>query len=171
MRVQHGLVVLVDQHHHALPGPTVQGFKQVREPLGADPVGGRNAALPLDRVELRHQAGRDVARLVEVPAAEAEPQHRVAHGPVPAVVDRQTGEQGLVAFEQLLQRVQEQALAEAPRARQEVVRSLIEQPAQVRGLVDVVAALLADRPEGLDADGQSASGHVSLGDPARSTST
>ena len=47
------------------------------------------------------------------------------HRPVPPVVDGQPLEQRLVALEQLLAGVQEQALAEAPRARQEVVLSLV----------------------------------------------
>ena len=56
-----------------------------------------------------------------------------------------------------LHRVEEKILAEAPGAREEVVGAFLDQPPDIGGLVDVVAALLADRAEGLDADGQLAS--------------
>ena len=81
------------------------------------------------------------------------------HRPVPPVVDGETLEQRLVALEQLLAGVQEQALAETPRARQEVVLSLLEQLPNVSGLVHVVAAPFPDLAEGLHADGQLASSH------------
>ena len=81
------------------------------------------------------------------------------HRPVPPVVDGQPLEQRLVALEQLLAGVQEQALAEAPRARQEVVLALVEQPPDIGGLVDVVAVPLPDLVESLHADGQLASSH------------
>ena len=64
-----------------------------------------------------------------------------------------------VPVEQLLQRVQEQALAEAPRPRQEVVCAFVEQALDVGRLVDVIAVLLPQRAEGLHADRQSAPGH------------
>ena len=79
--------------------------------------------------------------------------------PVPPVVDGESFEQRLVALEQLLAGVEEQALAEAPGARQEVVLSLVEQLPNVSGLVHVVAAPLPDLAEGLHADGQLASSH------------
>ena len=82
---------------------------------------------------------------------------------VPVPIDCQSLEQRLVALEQLLAGVEERALAETPRAREEVVLALVEQPLDVSGLVDVVAAFLADFAEGLDADGESASGHRGLG--------
>ena len=83
----------------------------------------------------------------------------MANRPVPVLVDVQPLEQGLVALEQVLAGVEEQALAEAPRPRQEVVGALVHQPPDVRGLVDVVAVFLANPAEGLDAYGESASGH------------
>ena len=83
----------------------------------------------------------------------------MAHGPVPLAVDVEPGEQCLVAFEQLLQRVQQQALAEPPRAREEVVGALLDQAPNEGGFIDVVAIRLADCAEGLDADGQLALGH------------
>ena len=75
------------------------------------------------------------------------------------VVNREAPEERFVALEQFLQRVQEQALAEAPRPGEEVVRALVRQPLHVQGLVDVVAVPLADLPEGLDADGELAFFH------------
>ena len=69
-------------------------------------------------------------------------------------MDVQPPEQLLVSLEQLLQRVHEQALAETPRARQEVVLASRRQPPSVGRLIDVVMAFLADLTEGLDADGQ-----------------
>ena len=83
---------------------------------GRSVVGGGQASAVSKAVRLR------VARLNSTPmrwmgspasAAEAEPHHRMALGPVVAGVDVQTREQFFVALEQLLQRVQKQALAEA----------------------------------------------------------
>ena len=45
---------------------------------------------------------------------------------------------------------------------QEVVRTLVEQPADVGGLIDVVAVLFPNFAEGLNADGQSAFAHGCL---------
>ena len=70
-------------------------------------------------------------------AAEVEPHDRVAHRTVPAVVDMQPREQRLVTLEQFLQRVEEQALAEAAGTRQEVVTAFAEQACDVRRLVHV----------------------------------
>ena len=64
----------------------------------------------------------------------------MAHRPVPTLVDVQSLEQRLVALEQLLQGVHEQALAETPRTGQEVVLAFVHQTAGVGRLVDVVAA-------------------------------
>ena len=58
-----------------------------------------------------------VARFLEVAAAEAQAHHGMANRPVPVAVDGEPLEQRLAALEQLLQRVQEQALPEAPRGR------------------------------------------------------
>ena len=64
----------------------------------------------------------DLARLLDVAAAKTHARHGVAHRPVPSAVDVET-------FEPLLQRVQEQALAEAPRTREEVACAAVGQPA------------------------------------------
>ena len=110
-------------------------------------------------LQLVHYFLVQIARFPEVATAEAEAQHGMPHRPVPPVVDGEPLEQRLVALEQLLAGVEEQALAEAPRARQEVVLSLVEQLPNVSGLVHVVAAPLPDLAEGLHADGQLASSH------------
>ena len=99
------------------------------------------------------------ARLLEVVAAEIEPHHRMARRPVPAIVDVEPLEERLAALEELLQGIQEQAFAEAPRARQEVVRAFIEQPFDIGRLVHVVAVRLPHFAEGLHTDGQAAPGH------------
>ena len=95
-------------------------------------------------------------------AIEAKMHHRMPCRPVPAVVDRQTLEQRLVALEQLLDGVHQQALAEAARPREEVVASLGDQPLDVGGLVDVVAVLRPDLVEGLEADREFALDHGKL---------
>ena len=82
----------------------------------------------------------------------------MARGPVPLVVNVQSPEQLPAAPEQFAERVQEEALPEALRAGKEVVLALVEEPADVGRLVDVVVAAVTDLPEGLDADGELASG-------------
>ena len=62
-------------------------------------------------------------------------------------------EQFRTAFKQFLDGVHQEALAEAPGARQEVVFAAIHQPPDVAGLVNVVVAPLADLAEGLEAEG------------------
>ena len=158
-RVQDRLVVLVDQHHHALPGLPVQGADQVSEPLRCGLVAGSHARLDLNVIQLRRQVGVQIAVRREVAAAEAEPHHRMASRPSPALLDVQTREQLLAALEQLPQRVQEQALPEPPRTGQKVVLALVEQPLHVGRLVHVVAVQFAQFAEVLDAERQSAAGH------------
>ena len=156
--VENRLVVLVDQHRDGLSGPLVQGFQQEGEPLGARPVFRCQVRPAFDAVQLRHEARLDLARLLEVAAAEAQAHDRMADRPVPPGVDGQPLEKGFVPLEQLLAGVEEQALAEAPRPRQEVMLAPLREPLQVGGLVDVVPVLLPDRAEGLDADRQLACG-------------
>ena len=131
----------------------VQSLQQASESLWSGGVVRDHTGPAFDRVQLRHEVRLYVAGLLEIAAAEAEPQHRIAHRPIPLIVDGQPGKQWLVALEQFLERVQEQALAETPRTRQEVVRTLVEQPPDVSGLIDVVAVPLAQLAEGLNADG------------------
>lgn len=66
----------------------------------------------------------------------------------------QATKQRLVALEQLGQGVEEQALAKAPWAGEKVVVAFLDQLQGDAGLIDVVAVVLADTCEGLDADGQ-----------------
>ena len=54
-----------------------------------------------------------MAGLGEVPPAEVEPHDGMGSRPVPTVMDGEAPEQRLVAFEQLPERVQGQALADA----------------------------------------------------------
>ena len=137
----------------------MQRFQQGGKSSGRCVVVGHYLCPALRRSELLLEVQHQLARLLEVAAAEAEAQHGMPHRPVPPVVDGEPLEQRLVALEQLLAGVQEQALAEAPRARQEVVLALVEQPPDIGGLVDVVAVALPNVPEGLHADGQLASSH------------
>ena len=123
------------------------------ESLRSGGVVRRHTGSTFDGVQLRHQVCLHVTGLLEVATAKAEPQDRIVNRPIPAVVDVKPLEQWLVALEQLLERVQEQALAEAPGARQEVVRTFIEQSADVSGFIDVVVVLFPNFAEGLNADG------------------
>ena len=152
-RVQDRLVVLVDQHRHRLSGAPVQGFQQQCETSGSCVVlGTRQSRMPFGGGELFHEVGFQMTGLLEVAGSEAQAQHRMAHRPIPVLVDVEALEEPLVAFEQLLQRIQEQALAEAPRAGEEVVSTGVQQSPDVGGLVDVVAVVLPDLAEGLNAD-------------------
>ena len=110
-------------------------------------------------LQLRQDTRVYIRRLREAAAAEAQPHHRMALGPVVAGVDVQPHEQLLAALEQFLQCIQEQALAEPAGPRQEVVLAFIEQALDVGRLVDIVAVLLAQLAEGLHADRQSAFRH------------
>ena len=110
--------------------------------------------LPLQGAQARRRLLVHEAVLAVAAAAEVEAQHGVGGGPVPPVVDGEAPEQRFVALEQLLDGVHEEALAEAPRTRQEVVLALVHQPPNVGGLVHVVAAFLPDLAEGPDADGE-----------------
>ena len=92
-------------------------------------------------------------------SAEADPNHRMFDGPVPLAMDRQAAEQLRVALEQLLERVHQKALPEAPRARQEIVFPLPRQTQHMGGLVHVVAVHPPDFPKRLDADGEHAPFH------------
>jgi len=64
-----------------------------------------------------HRLLVQVARLLEVAAAKAQPQHRMAHRPIPLIVNGQPLKQRLVALKQFLERIEKQALAKPTRAR------------------------------------------------------
>ena len=114
--VQNRFVVLVHQHRDTLSGALVQHLQQAPETGVRGVVGGRDVRSALDGVELRHHVLAQSVGIAETTAPEVEPHHGTAHGPVPVRVDGEALEQGFVALEQLVQRVQEQALAETPRA-------------------------------------------------------
>ena len=92
--------------------------------------------------------------LINSNAAEAKTQHGVLARPVPVFFCVQPIEQRLIAFEQLLERVEKQALAKAPRAREEEVFPLRYQLQRQRRFIDVVMPVLTDFTQGLDADGE-----------------
>jgi len=158
-RIEYRLVVLVDEHRRPLAGAFVQRFEQGRETPRLGAAFGVDRLAPLDGGELLLRACLHVTGGGEASAAEAQAHHGMAHRPVPVLVDGEPLEQRLAALEQLLAGVEEQALAEAARAREEVVLAFVQEPPDVPGLVDVVAAFLEDLAEGLDADGEPASLH------------
>ena len=129
----------------------MQRFHQVAKAGGRGVIARDDLRFVLQGVQLRRHFLPQVVRPLVVAAAEVEAQHGMANRPVPLVVDGKPLEQRLVALEQLLARVEEEALAEAPRPRQKVVLALVEQPADVGGFVDVVAILFAELAEGLNA--------------------
>ena len=108
-RVEDRLVVLVHEHRHPLACTPVQCPQQVLESQRRDVVARGNPCVLRGGVELRHHLPVQIIRLAVAPAAEVEPHHRPPHRPVPSVVHRQPAKQRLVALEQLLQGVQEQA--------------------------------------------------------------
>jgi hypothetical protein len=152
--VEDGLVVLVDQHHHALAVAGMGRAQQRGEAPGEGLAGGLNAqALGVDRkqlADLRLQLGA----VAQHALAEAQAHHREASFPVPVPVGGKALKQRLVALEQLGQGIQEQGLAEAARSGQEIVRTLPDEAQGKVGLVDVVAIALANLAQGLDADGE-----------------
>ena len=152
--VENRLVVLVDQEGDPLSGPIVQGLQQEGKTPGLRLVFRRQVRAAFDGVQLRHEARLDMARLLEVAAAEAQAHDRMADRPVPSGMDVKPLEERFVPLEQLLAGVEEKALAEAPGPRQEVMLAPFQEPLQVAGLVDVVAVLLAKFAEGLHADRQ-----------------
>ena len=72
------------------------------------------------------------------------------------VVDVQSLEEVLVAFEQRLQSIHQQALAEPARTRQEIVPASLHPLADKGHLVDVVAVIFSENPAGLEADREQA---------------
>jgi len=65
--------------------------------------------------------------------------------------------QPFASLEELLDRVHEEALAKSARTRQEVARTGLDEPPYPGGLVHVVAPVLAEGAEGLDAERELAS--------------
>ena len=154
--IQDRIVVLVDQHYNPLSDLGVQSADEVVEALRAGLVTQLHSGAPANAVQLRSQVDMQVARALEVPLAEAKAHDGMTDGPVPALVGAQSLEECPIALEQLLQRVQEEALAEASRPRQKVMRPLLDKPQGKSGLVDITAAVLAELAERLDPYGQPA---------------
>ncbi len=153
--VQDRLVVFVHQDHRPLAVLSVGLADQFAEATGHI-LGVRtlNAQPLLVDAQDVPDAPVQFGPALQHPFREAEVDHRIAHRPVPAVVDIQAAKQRFVALEQLLEGVEEQAFAEAPRAGEEVIARLLGQTPGHRGLVHIVVVLLANLGEGLDADGQ-----------------
>ena len=150
-RVQDRFVVLVHQHNHPLACLEVQIFQHEREPsrCGQTGVIARYSRSPLNSEQLSFHIVFQTARFSVRPAIETQTQHRVAHRPIPTPVHRQPFKQLLVALEQLLQRVCEQALTETARSRQEIVRPIGDHPSCESGLVHIETTRLAHRAERL----------------------
>jgi hypothetical protein len=107
------LVVFVDEHDDALACRLVDAADHLSETTGgAGEVGLDSEALFILGQQLA-DALIEQRALVDHAAAEAEPDNRMAHRPVPALMRLQTTEQWLVAGEQLGEGVKEQRLAEA----------------------------------------------------------
>ena len=160
-RVQNRFVVLVHQHDHPPARLPVQRGQEAGEaPRHGGGLGNGRIRLAFDVGQLLRGTRQQLVRPPEVAGGEAQAHDGMAPGPVPAVVHGQVPEQRLVALVQLLEGVHEQALAEAPRARQEIVLAgVVRETAGVGSLVDVVVALLPDLTEGLYADGEPAPVH------------
>ena len=110
-RIEDGLVVLVHEHHGALARSIARRFDEAPETHRRWSGGVRPDAHALfEGLQMIRHVLLKVIRLLEIAAAEAQAQHRVAHGPAPLVVDVQPLEQGFIALEQFLQRVQKQLL-------------------------------------------------------------
>ena len=165
-RVQHRLVVLVDQQDDPFAGAAVQRFDIGRQTLRSLVQSDLKIEPPGEPVHLRLEASARPVRLREQATAEADPQHRMWGVPVPAALGVQSGEELPVALEEFLHGVEQQALAEAPRTRQEVVRAALDQIQDLPRLVNVVAALLPHLAEGLDADGELLALHAGTLPPA-----
>lgn len=90
----------------------MKDFQKICEPIGARLVLGNHPRPTFSRVQLRHEIPVQGYGLLKVPAAEAEAEHGVAHRPIPMVGDVQSLERRLIALEQFLQGIQEQALSE-----------------------------------------------------------
>ncbi len=112
--------------------------------------GGRKAVLALQVLQLLDDVPFGLPRFT-VLSVKAQPHHGMADRPVPMPANVQAPEQLLVPFEQRLQRIRQEALAEPARAREKAVIVLLDQFPDDRSLVDVVVARLPESVEGLDA--------------------
>ena len=114
--VEDGLVVFVHQDNDALPAGLVGADDELGETAGQ--AFGRVGQAQAPRIEGQQFSDGliEFRPALQHPTGEVEPDHRMAAVPVPALVDGQAPKEVLTALEQLLEGVQEQALAEAPGA-------------------------------------------------------
>ena len=92
-RIQDRLVILVHQHRDRLPRLPVQFLQQTAQAARCADPAGRNAHLVLDTLQLEHHVLVQIRGLLEAAAGEVQPHHRMADGPIPGVVDVQSGQQ------------------------------------------------------------------------------
>ena len=158
-RVQDRLVVFVHKHDNRQPGALAQPFDQLPEPQRRAGPHRLQLGASFHRGQLQFHVLPHTVRMAVFPGSKTEPRHRMPDSPVPFAVDGKPPEQVPVALEEFLQRVDQKALPEAPRARQEVMGALLHKTQHVRRLVDVIAVPCPDVPQRLDADGQRAPFH------------
>ena len=105
--VEDRLVILVNQHHHPLPGLSMQGTDQVSETPRGRSLQRLHCGVTLNLSELGLHVLVEIVCARSVEPGEVEPDQRIADGPIPAVVGVQSLEQFPPACKQLLQRVEE----------------------------------------------------------------
>ena len=125
--VEDGLVVFVDQNDHPLATGGMGLANQLPETAGQGRLSANQAqGLLIDGkqfTDFQVQLGR----IADDRPAKAQADDRKAPAPVPAVMNRQAAEQGLVAGEKFAQGIQEQGFAEPPRPGEEVILALVVQ--------------------------------------------
>ena len=85
-----------------MTGTIVQHLDHMTEPFRARGVLACKARPTFDSVELRHEIRMQVARLLEIATAKAQPHDRIGNGPIPMAVDVESFEQHFVALKQFL---------------------------------------------------------------------
>ena len=125
---------------------------QVLEAVGCVGVPQPDPGALSDCIQLPDQGTVQTLRIPVVAARKTEPQHGMADRPVPAPMNCQAPEKLPVSPEQLIQRVEEQALSEPTRTRQEIVLSLPHEAQEMLRLIDIVEPLLPYLAEGLGAN-------------------
>ena len=88
------------------------------------------------------------------PIREAQANDRVLPAPIPVALRMQPCEQFFIALKKFLERIEEEALAEPSRSREEVVATFFNEIESEGGFVDIVAPSLADLRERLNPDWQ-----------------
>ena len=159
-RVKNRLVVLVHEHDGSLSALCMQGLEQMREAFRRKLlVSAVDSECPLRLLKLPHHRLMQIAGGREVAASEVEFHHRERDRPVPMLVDGQPLKEPLVAFEHFLDGVEQEALAEAARPREEIVLRAFDKISDVFRFVNVVIPVLSYFAKGLNADGEFEAGH------------